>query len=168
MYSLSKYLTTLTFYNLFFLEFYLLVKYFSVHIYLYIFFFFLILVYCSPIQYFYLLALLSQTDPSWKAYFFLVEKPTFAKRLRALLHSYDDPRLEYVSVASSFRSKVRKYHCCCCCWLCSAAVVDGIYRYIFLFYLFIICLCWLPFLTLTQSRIERWSRIRDKLHPWPH
>lgn len=51
-------------------------------------------------------ALGRQTNPNWKAFYVLTEKPVFSKILRAILNSYNDPRLHYLPVDGRLLGKV--------------------------------------------------------------
>ena len=51
-------------------------------------------------------ALLRQSNANWKAFYVLTEKPVFSKMLRAILNSYNDPRLSYLPVDGRLLTKV--------------------------------------------------------------
>jgi hypothetical protein len=51
-------------------------------------------------------ALLRQSNPHWKAFYYLTERSAFSKRLRTLLAGYQDARLELVGTDYTPRSRV--------------------------------------------------------------
>jgi len=55
-------------------------------------------------------ALLRQSNSNWKAFYVLTEKPVFSKMLRAILNSYNDPRLSYLPVDGRLLTKVTPVH----------------------------------------------------------
>lgn len=55
------------------------------------------------------LALLRQTDPNWRAFFYITDLVPFESRLRKILKGYGDKRLKYLAVDSAFRPAVSPF-----------------------------------------------------------
>lgn len=58
--------------------------------------------------------MLRQTDPNWIAYFFVTDQVPFENRLRKILSSYGDRRLQYISIDYAHRPVVRTLKCILC------------------------------------------------------
>lgn len=52
-------------------------------------------------------ALLRQTDPHWRAYFFITDNKPFSARLEEILSSYDDNRLIQILIPKALQRAVR-------------------------------------------------------------
>lgn len=57
-----------------------------------------------------MIALTKQTNPNWKAYFFVTDEKPFDKELQQMLHKHNDPRLVYLDVPISHRPAVSLTH----------------------------------------------------------
>lgn len=56
-----------------------------------------------------MIALLRQTDGNWVAYFFIADHHKFGHRLKQLLSSYQDPRLQFLPIPKMYRLVVSPY-----------------------------------------------------------
>ena len=68
-------------------------------------------------MYFFLAALLRQSNPNWDAYFFVTDDQPFEDELRVILREYADIRLKYLHLDPKFRPKV------------SAAIIDVLFSF---------------------------------------
>ncbi|RYH22719.1 hypothetical protein EON65_18820 [archaeon] len=54
--------------------------------------------------------MLRQSDPNWIAYFFITDHYPLSTKLKAILSSYNDTRLQFLHISKTYRPKVSAFH----------------------------------------------------------